>query len=327
MRVLVVGGAGFIGSVTVERLLSAGTEVVVFDDFSTGNRGAVSPGAALVEGRMQDTAKLVQVMRDHKIDTVMHLAAFIEVGESVANPVKYFENNVLGAHSVMSAMIEADVRRMVFSSTAAVYGMPETVPIDETAPIAPINPYGLSKRMVEEMLAWHGKAYGLEHVILRYFNACGASESYGEAHTPESHLIPNVLLTAAGTRESVQIFGNDYPTPDGTCIRDYVHVEDLADAHIAAMGYLTKGGASVTLNLGNGVGHSVMEVVEAVELVTGRLFNVDICARRPGDAETLVASSARAHDVLGWTPKKPDLETIVGDAWRFMQQHPQGYAK
>ena len=325
MSVLVVGGAGYIGSVAVERLLESGESVVVYDNFSTGNRGALSEGAALVEGDIQDTVRLIEALQTHAVDTVMHFAAYIEVGESVVNPIKYFENNLLGAHSVLTAMHEAQVRRFIFSSTAAVYGMPETVPITEEATIGPINPYGLSKRMVEEMLEWHGKAYGLNHVILRYFNACGASQTHGEAHDPESHLIPNILFAASGKRDKIMIFGDDYDTPDGTCVRDYIHVEDLADAHIKAMEYLRGGKESLTVNLGNSIGNSVLEVIETVKAVTGKDFSVERHDRRPGDADKLVASSEKAQRILGWTPKKGDIHTIVEDAWHFMQTHPNGY--
>lgn len=325
MSVMVVGGAGYIGSVAVERLLAAGETVVVYDNFSTGNRGALSLGATLVEGDIQDTSRLAEALKTYAVDTVMHFAAYIEVGESVTNPIKYFGNNVMGAHSVLTAMHAAQVRQCIFSSTAAVYGMPDTVPITEDALVAPINPYGLSKRMVEEMLEWHGKAYGLNHVILRYFNACGSSPTHGEAHEPESHLIPNILFAASGKREKIMVFGDDYDTPDGTCVRDYIHVEDLADAHIKAMEYLRAGNESLTVNLGNSIGNSVLEVIETVKAVTGKDFLVEHQARRAGDADTLVASSEKARDVLGWTPKKSDIRTIVEDAWRFMQRHPNGY--
>jgi len=325
MSVMVVGGAGYIGSVAVERLLAAGESVLVYDNFSTGNRGALSQQAALVEGNIHDTAKLIDAMQSHKVDTVMHFAAYIEVGESVKNPIIYFENNVMGAQSVLKAMHDAGVNQFIFSSTAAVYGMPDEVPITEDAPIGPINPYGLSKRMVEEMLEWHGKAYGLNHVILRYFNACGATETHGEAHDPESHLIPNILFAASGKREKIMVFGDDYDTPDGTCVRDYIHVEDLADAHIKAMEYLRSGNESITVNLGNSIGNSVLEVIETVKAVTGKDFTVEHHDRRPGDADKLVASSEKAQRVLGWTPKKGDIRTIVEAAWRFMQSHPHGY--
>lgn len=327
MSVLVVGGAGYIGSVTVERLLAVDESVIVYDNFSTGNRGAVSPYAILIEGDILNTRKLASIMRDHEIDTVMHFAAYIEVGESVANPLKYFDNNLVGAHSVMKAMIETNIRRFIFSSTAAVYGMPETVPITEDAPVAPINPYGLSKLMIEQMLDWHGRAHGLNHVILRYFNACGASPTYGEAHSPESHLIPNILFAASGKRDKIMVFGNDYDTPDGTCVRDYIHVEDLADAHIRAMSHLRVDGDSLTVNLGNSIGNSVLEVIETVKSVTGQNFPVEIHDRRPGDADRLVASSEKAQHVLEWSPQKGDIQTIVSDAWNFMQTHPDGYDK
>ncbi len=327
MSVLVVGGAGYIGSVTVERLLAVDESVIVYDNFSTGNRGAVSPYAILIEGDILNTQKLASIMCDHEIDTVMHFAAYIEVGESVTNPLKYFDNNLVGAHSVMKAMIETNIRRFIFSSTAAVYGMPETVPITEDAPVAPINPYGLSKLMIEQMLDWHGRAHGLNHVILRYFNACGASPTYGEAHTHESHLIPNILFAASGKRDKIMVFGNDYDTPDGTCVRDYIHVEDLADAHIRAMSHLRVDGDSLTVNLGNSIGNSVLEVIETVKSVTGQNFPVEIHDRRPGDADRLVASSEKAQHVLGWSPQKGGIQTIVSDAWNFMQTHPDGYDK
>ena len=325
MSVMVVGGAGYIGSVAVERLLATGESVVVYDNFSTGNRGALSEGAELVEGDILDTARLTEALRSHKVDTVMHFAAFIEVGESVLNPIKYFENNVMGAHSLLSAVHEAQVKRFIFSSTAAVYGMPETIPITEEAAIAPINPYGLSKRMVEDMLQWHGSAYGLKHVILRYFNACGASKTHGEAHDPESHLIPNILFAASGKRDKIMVYGDDYDTPDGTCVRDYIHVEDLADAHIKAMEYLRAGNESLTVNLGNSIGNSVLEVIETVKAVTGKDFTVEHHDRRPGDADKLVASSEKAQRILDWTPQKGDIRTIVEDAWHFMQTHPNVY--
>ncbi|HIO22541.1 MAG TPA: UDP-glucose 4-epimerase GalE, partial [Nitrospirales bacterium] len=237
------------------------------------------------------------------------------------------DNNLVGAHSVMKAMIETNIRRFIFSSTAAVYGMPETVPITEDAPVAPINPYGLSKLMIEQMLDWHGRAHGLNHVILRYFNACGASPTYGEAHSPESHLIPNILFAASGKRDKIMVFGNDYDTPDGTCVRDYIHVEDLADAHIRAMSHLRVDGDSLTVNLGNSIGNSVLEVIETVKSVTGQNFPVEIHDRRPGDADRLVASSEKAQHVLEWSPQKGDIQTIVSDAWNFMQTHPDGYDK
>lgn len=325
MNVLVTGGAGYIGSVAVERLLAEGEKVVVLDSFVTGYRGAVSAGADLVEGDILDADLVRRTMIEREIDTVMHFAAFIAVGESCENPQKYFRNNTMGAMTVLDAMLAAGVSRFILSSTAAVYGNPDRVPITEDMPARPINPYGLSKRMIEQVLEWYDKSHGLRSVILRYFNACGASSEHGEAHAPETHLIPNVLLAAEGKKEIV-VYGKDYDTPDGTCIRDYIHIVDLADAHLLAMRHLRNGGGSQICNLGNGEGHSVLDVVEAVKRVTGRDVPLVFGERRAGDADRLIASSEKARAVLGWQPQRGEIDTIVGDAWRWRQAHPNGYA-
>lgn len=325
MAILVTGGAGYIGSIAVEKLLAAGERVVVLDDFRKGHRSAVMPEATLVEGAIGDARLLEQLFGAHDIEAVMHFAAYIEVGESVGDPLMYFENNTIGAHRVLSAAVQAGVRRFILSSTAAVYGQPERVPITEDAPLRPVNPYGLSKRMVEQMLESHDQAYGLRYVALRYFNACGATELHGEDHLPESHLIPNILAAAEGRRPQVTVFGNDYPTPDGTCVRDYIHVEDLVEAHLKALAYLRAGRPSDAFNLGNAVGISVLEVIEAVKRITGREFPVTTAPRRAGDPPLLIACADKARQTLGWQTRKSDIETIVADAWAWRQAHPDGY--
>ena len=326
MSVLVTGGAGYIGSVAVERLVEAGEDVVVLDNLKTGYRGALAAQAAFVEGDILDRAALGRLFDQFDIDTVMHFAAFIVVSESCADPGKYFHNNVAGALAVLDAMAAGGVGRFILSSTAAVYGDPEAVPITEDMPTRPKNPYGLSKHMIEQALDWYERAHGLRSVRLRYFNAAGATAIHGEAHVPETHLIPNVLMAADGEREHVTVYGNDYDTPDGTCIRDYVHVVDLADAHLLAMGYLREGGASETVNLGNSVGHSVLEVIQAVERVAGCAVPVVHGQRRAGDAARLVAASGKARRVLGWRPKRDAIDMIVRDAWSWRKAHPHGYA-
>jgi UDP-glucose 4-epimerase len=325
MSVLVTGGAGYIGSVAVERLLMSGERVVVLDNFSTGHRGALDPRATVVEGDIQNRSLVTRVLQEHEVDTVMHFAAFIVVPESCSEPLRYFDNNFVGAHSVLSAMQEVGVKQFIFSSTAAVYGNPVSSPITEDDPKSPLNPYGLSKRMIEQILEWCASAYGMRYVALRYFNACGASEEHGEDHYPESHLIPNILKAAAGELDCITVYGNDYDTPDGTCIRDYIHIEDLVDAHIRAMAYLRTGNSAIEVNLGNSIGYSVMDVIESVRRVTGRDFAVVFKERRPGDASALVASSDKARQILGWQPQKPEIDTIVRDAWNWKLRHPVGY--
>lgn len=325
MAVLVTGGAGYIGSVATAHLIAAGEDVVILDNLTTGHREAVHPKAVFVEGDTRDRTVLDALFDDHGIDTVMHFAASSLVGESCENPLKYFDNNCHGAHVLLDAMIAHGVGRFILSSTAAVYGDPPSVPITEDMPTQPLNPYGLSKRIIEQMLAWHDKAYGLRYVSLRYFNACGASGCYGEDHHPETHLIPNILMAAEGRRDAVTVFGQDYKTPDGTCVRDYVHVEDLADVHQRAMAYLRQGGASEIMNIGNSLGNSVLEVIEAVRRVSGVDVKVITGPRRPGDADRLVASSDKARATLGWQPKKESIDAIVRDAWEWRRGHPQGY--
>jgi UDP-glucose 4-epimerase len=325
MAVLVTGGAGYIGSIAVHQLLAAGEEVVVLDDLSMGHRAAVPAQAAFVEGNILDRVTVDSIFAAHAVDTVMHFAAKSLVGESMENPDLYFENNVTGAQILLGSMVRAGVKRFILSSTAATYGMPDSMPITEDFPVQPINPYGRSKRMIEEMLAWYDRAYGMKWIALRYFNAAGAIEAAGEDHEPETHLIPNVIRAATGKRDKIMVFGNDYPTPDGTCVRDYIHVADLADAHLRAMAYLRNGGESDIFNLGNAQGTSVLEVIEAVKQVSGRDFPVEIAERRPGDPPVLVASSEKAERVLGWKPQRPDIATITADAWAWDITHPEGY--
>ncbi len=334
MRVLVTGGAGYVGSVSVEALVAAGHEVVVLDDLSRGHRAAVVDGARLVEGSYGDAPLLRAVLAATPVDAVLHCAARSLVGESVENPALYYRENVVGGVTLLEGLREAGVRRLVFSSTAAVYGEPTSLPIREDAALAPINPYGETKRSFEGALRWYAGAYGLRSVSLRYFNVAGASERNGEVHDPETHLIPNVLRAVLGLR-ALTVFGTDYATPDGTCIRDYIHVEDLARAHLLALDATAPddprtsgpdGAASaLALNLGNGGGFSVREVLAAAELATGAAIPHGIGPRRPGDPPVLVADAARAREVLGWRPERPDLAEIVASAWAWQQDHPAGY--
>ena len=318
MRLLVVGGAGYIGSVVATQLLAAGHEVTVADDLCRGHRDAVPAGAAFAELDLLDAPRVAEVV-GRGFDGVLHFAALSLVGESVAEPVRYFRTNVAGSLNLLDAMRDGGVRRLVFSSTAAVYGEPDEVPITEEAPTRPTNPYGASKLAVDHAIRYECAASGLGAASLRYFNVAGASGACGERHDPETHLIPLVLQAAAGTRPSVAIFGDDYPTPDGTAVRDYIHVEDLARAHLLALEALSSPGHRV-YNLGNGAGFSVRQVVDAARAVTGcEIATVD-APRRPGDPAVLVASSGRIRSELGWAPEKPDLEAMVADAWRFLQQ-------
>ncbi|HEV2346205.1 MAG TPA: UDP-glucose 4-epimerase GalE [Actinocrinis sp.] len=312
-RVLVTGGAGYIGSVVAARLIESGYRVMVLDDLSTGHRAAVPEGAEFVEGRVHDTAaKLL----DASYSAVLHFAAFSQVGESVAKPEKYWANNVVGTHLLLDAMREAGVRRLVFSSTAAVYGEPETVPIPESAPTAPTNPYGATKLAVDHMIRAESAAHGLAAVSLRYFNVAGSYRGYGERHDPESHLIPLVLKTALGERPAITVFGTDYPTADGTCVRDYIHVADLADAHLLALRRARRG-EHLICNLGIGKGFTVREVVEAARRVTGRPIPQVEAGRRAGDPAALVAGARRAGTELGWQPRHTDLDAMIADAWTF----------
>ncbi|MDT9685798.1 UDP-glucose 4-epimerase GalE [Streptomyces sp. TRM76323] len=315
MKYLVTGGAGYVGSVVAAHLLEAGHEVTVLDDLSTGFREAVPDGAAFVEGRVQDAARFL----DASYDGVLHFAAFSQVGESVAKPEKYWDNNVGGTMALLDAMRAAGVRRLVFSSTAATYGEPVSTPLTETDPTAPTSPYGASKLAVDHMISGEATAHGLAAASLRYFNVAGAYGGHGELHDPESHLIPLVLQVALGRRESISVYGDDYATPDGTCVRDYIHVADLAEAHLLAMDAVTPG-EHLICNLGNGNGFSVREVIETVREVTGHPVPEVTAARRPGDPAVLVASAAVARERLGWRPSRTDLAGIVRDAWDFARR-------
>ncbi len=312
-RVLVTGGAGYVGSVVAARLLESGHRVTVLDDLSTGHRVAVPEGAEFVEGRVHDTAaKLL----DPSYGAVLHFAAFSQVGESVAKPEKYWANNVVGTHLLLDAMREAGVRRLVFSSTAAVYGEPEAVPIPESARTAPTNPYGATKLAVDHMISAESAAHGLAAVSLRYFNVAGSYKGHGERHDPESHLIPLVLKTALGERPAITVFGTDYPTSDGTCVRDYIHVADLAEAHLLAL-RRARAGEHLICNLGIGKGFTVREVIEAARRVTGRPIPQSEAPRRTGDPAALVAGAQRAGSELGWRPRHTDLADMIADAWTF----------
>ncbi|WP_189602397.1 UDP-glucose 4-epimerase GalE [Streptomyces lateritius] len=320
-RYLVTGGAGYVGGTVARHLVEAGHEVTVLDDLSTGFAEGVPAGAEFIEGRIQDAAKWL----DGSYGGVLHFAAFSQVGESVAKPEKYWENNVGGTMALLAAMRTAGVRKLVFSSTAATYGEPESVPITESARTAPTSPYGASKLAVDHMIGGECAAHGLAAVSLRYFNVAGAYGACGERHDPESHLVPLVLEVALGRREAINVYGDDYPTPDGTCVRDYIHVADLAEAHLLALDAMTPG-EHLVCNLGNGNGFSVREVVETVRRVTGHPVPEVIAARRPGDPAVLVASAETARERLGWHPSRPDLADIVRDAWAFTQERERGRA-
>jgi len=322
MQILVVGGAGYIGSHMVNALRKAGSEVVVLDDLSGGHRDAVC-AAQLYVGSLADRALIDGLFEDYRFDAVMHFASFIQVGESVRNPAAYYRNNLVNSVNLLDAMLAHGVKRFVFSSTAAIFGEPERTPIDELHPAAPINPYGRSKWMVEQILSDYEQAYGMQSVCLRYFNAAGADAEagLGERHEPETHLIPLVLQAAAGKRAAISIFGNDYDTPDGTCIRDYIHVMDLCDAHLLALKHLLSGKGSARYNLGNGLGYSVQQVIDTARALTGREIAVRHEPRRAGDPARLVADSTRARAELGWEPRRAELERIVADAWCWEQRH------
>jgi len=323
-NILVVGGAGYIGSHTTLALKEAGFRVVVYDNFSTGHRDACF-GDTLVEGNLADTLKLTQTMRTHNIDSVIHFAALIEAGQSVITPLPFFQNNVAGTLSLLEAMNAAKVKRLVFSSTAAIYGNIDAPLLSEDLPRAPINPYGDSKEMVETMLESCANAHGLQAIALRYFNASGADAQgrSGERHTPETHLVPLVIQAARGQRDMIRIYGTDYDTPDGTCVRDYIHVTDLASGHIAALRYLQKQDAAgvQAINLGTGQGQSVRQVIDAVAQVSEKEFTVTQAPRRAGDPAVLVADVSRAKDVLGWQAQHSDLQTIIRDAWAYAEKN------
>lgn len=327
MAILVLGGAGYIGSHTALELVKAGNEVVIADNLVTGYRKAIPEGAKFYEGDLRDSDFLDNLFHQEKIDAVIHFAAYSLVGESITNPLKYYDNNLYGTKVLLEAMVKNNVGKIVFSSTAATYGEPENIPILETDRTCPTNPYGETKLAMEKMFKWTAEAHGLRYVSLRYFNACGADESgtIGEAHNPESHLIPLILQVPNGKRETISIYGTDYDTPDGTCIRDYIHVTDLAQAHILAVKYLANGGKSDIFNLGNGVGYSVREVIETARKVTGHPIPATESSRRAGDPARLVASSEKAKSVLGWKPVHDSLEEIIASAWNWHKNHPNGY--
>lgn len=321
MKIFVTGGAGYIGSICVEQMLEAGHEIVVFDNLTEGHRKAVDLRAELIVGDLQHSAEIESALTATRPDAVMHFAANALVGESMQNPSKYFRNNVAAGINLLDAMLVAGVKRLVFSSTCATFGTPDRVPIDETLPQRPINPYGESKLMFEKVLRWYDEIHGLRSVALRYFNAAGATQKFGEDHRIETHLIPNILKVALGQRESVSVFGTDYETPDGTCIRDYIHILDLAQAHMLALG----AEKSAQYNLGTGGGTSVREVIAACEKVTGKKIAVREEARRPGDPARLIAGSEKIRGELGWTPRYENIEQIVESAWSWHLRHPQGY--
>ena len=319
MAILVLGGAGYIGSHTVYELIGRGADVVVADNLETGHREAVHPQARFYQGDIRSRDFLDRLFQQEAIDAVIHFAANSLVGESMMNPLKYYDNNLCGTKVLLEAMVAHNVRKIVFSSTAATYGEPVNIPILETDPAHPTNTYGETKLAMERMFHWVGKAHGLRYVSLRYFNACGAHKSgkIGEMHQPETHLIPIILQVPLGKRKSVSIYGEDYDTRDGTCVRDYIHVTDLAQAHILAVEYLNRGGESDIFNLGNGVGFTVKEVIECARKVTGHPIPAISAPRRAGDPAQLVASSEKAKNILGWNPQYDDLETIIASAWNF----------
>jgi UDP-glucose 4-epimerase len=326
MAILVTGGAGYIGGVTAERLKAKGERVVILDNLFRGHRASVDPDVPFYEGRVGDRALVARILKEHKIDECVHFAALAYVGESVGEPARYFENNVEQGIALVNTLIEAGVRRVVFSSTCATYGEAEKIPISETTPQWPKNPYGWTKLAMERALDCYDHAYGLKFMSLRYFNAAGATQMRGEHHEPESHLVPNVLAVALGEKNQVSVFGTNYPTPDGTAIRDYVHVIDLAEAHIRALEYLRKGGKSDFVNLGTGDGYSVLEVIESARKVTGHPILIREEGPRPGDPAKLVADAAKARRVLGWTATQSDLPTILKSQWEWRRKHPRGYA-
>lgn len=324
MNILVTGGAGYIGSAAAQALLEAGHAVTVYDSLVTGHRAAVPAGARFVQADLAERAALERVLRPGAFEAVLHFAAFIEAGESMRAPGKYFHNNLVNSLGLIEACARAGVLRFVLSSTAAVYASSDE-PLDEQAQLGPANVYGQTKLMIEQALEWYRRVHGLHYAALRYFNAAGATAARGEAHQPESHLIPLVLQVALGRRPQAQIYGDDYPTPDGTCIRDYIHIADLVEAHLLALEALG-GRDRLVYNLGNGAGFSVRQVIEAARRVSGHPIPAEVAARRPGDPARLVACSDRIRDELGWAPRTPDLEQIVASAWVWHRAHPEGYA-
>ena len=329
MAVLVLGGAGYIGSHTVYELIDNGLDVVIADNLETGYREAVHPKARFYQGDIRNRSFIDHVFDSEKIDAVIHFAANSLVGESMTNPLKYYDNNLCGTKVLLESMLAHGIDKIVFSSTAATYGEPEQIPILESDKTEPTNTYGETKLAMEKMFKWTGVAHGIRYVSLRYFNACGAHKSglIGEAHKPETHLIPLILQVPNGQREYISIYGDDYNTKDGTCIRDYIHVTDLAQAHILAMEYLMKGNESNIFNLGNGVGFTVKEVIDTARKVTKHPINAKVAERRAGDPAVLVASSKKAKEVLGWKPQHADLEEIIESAWNWHRNHPNGYGE
>jgi UDP-glucose 4-epimerase len=323
MKVFLTGGAGYIGSVTTELLLNEGHEVVVFDNLERGHKAAVDRRAKLVVGDLRDAGQIQRAMKNARPDAVMHFAAYALVGESMTDPGMYFANNTTGATNLVDAMVKYDVPRIVFSSTCATYGFPDKIPITEDTPQRPVNPYGEAKLMFEKVLLWYEKIHKIQPVFLRYFNACGATGKFGEDHDPETHIIPNVIKVALKQQPHVNIFGDDYDTPDGTCIRDYIHILDLGRAHILAL----TGKATGPFNLGTGTGFSVREVIDVVRKVTKRDIPEVISPRRPGDPDRLVASALKAKKILKWTPRNSNLNDIIESAWAWHQAHPDGYKK
>ena len=328
MAILVCGGAGYIGSHTVHQLVAQGEQVVIVDNLATGHRAALNPAAKFYEGDIRDSFVLDRIFTENKIEAVIHFAANSLVGESMEKPLKYFNNNVYGMQVLLEAMVRHQVDKIVFSSTAAVYGEPKRVPILEDDETNPTNTYGETKRTMEKMMKWVSRADGIRYVSLRYFNAAGALDdgSIGEDHSPETHLIPLILQVPLKKRAAITVFGEDYATPDGTCVRDYIHVIDLADAHVLALDYLRQGGASDIFNLGNGQGFSVREMIAAAERATGESIAVEIGQRRAGDPAQLIASSEKARRVLGWKPQYTEVERIIRTAWSWHKSHPNGYA-
>ena len=325
MNVLVTGGAGFIGSATVEALRRRGDKVVVLDNLSSGHRASLDSSVSFYRGDTANARLVSDILTENRIEAVAHFAAFISVPESVAKPDMYFENNTVNTLRLLTQLKDCGVKSFVFSSTAATYGEPQYHPIDEKHPTNPTNPYGESKLLVEKALADFDAAHGLKSVSLRYFNAAGGYPERGEDHSPETHLIPLVLQVSLGQRDFITIYGDDYPTEDGTCVRDYIHVEDLAQAHLKALDYLAGGGRTERINLGNGKGYTVRQVIDVAQEVTAREIAVKIGERRPGDAATLVASAEKARRVLDWSPQHPDLRTMIESAWSWHKTHPNGY--
>ncbi|MEO7932351.1 MAG: UDP-glucose 4-epimerase GalE [Chthoniobacterales bacterium] len=321
MKILVTGGAGYIGSICVEQMINAGHTISIFDNLTEGHGRAVHPQATFYKGDLQEATTIDLAIQAAKPDAVMHFAANALVGESMTNPSKYFHNNVGGGLNLLDAMVKHGVKRFVFSSTCATFGIPETVPLDESLPQKPINPYGESKLIFEKILRWYGEIHGITYVALRYFNAAGATETYGEDHRIETHLIPNILKVALGQKDHVEIYGTDYPTPDGTCIRDYIHILDLAQAHMLALNATT----STFYNLGTGGGTSVREVIASCEKITGKPIKVIEKERRAGDPPRLVAASGKIQTELGWKPQYQDIDTIIASAWAWHHRNPLGY--